>query len=137
MHIEDGEQFVDEVGGLAGHGGTVAGLEGCVKVCGCGRWVNPVGGDGLGDARGMHIGCTGRMHAGCGWRVLKMGGESGGRVRACTHRDCGMVRASTHHVRDEADFAAHVRYCWQNPVKHGLVEGPEECPWPPFHRGGQ
>jgi putative transposase len=30
------------------------------------------------------------------------------------------------HIRDEADVAAHIRYCWWNPVKHGFVERPEE-----------
>ena len=26
-----------------------------------------------------------------------------------------------HLIRDDADFAAHIAYCWGNPVKHGLV----------------
>ena len=34
-----------------------------------------------------------------------------------------------HHIRDEADFAAHVEYCWINPVKHGYVDDPEEWPY--------
>ena len=34
-----------------------------------------------------------------------------------------------HHIRDEADYAAHVEYCWVNPVKHGYVEDPEEWPY--------
>lgn len=29
-----------------------------------------------------------------------------------------------HHIRDEADYWAHMRYCWANPVKHGFVERP-------------
>ncbi|SLN48093.1 REP-associated tyrosine transposase [Roseisalinus antarcticus] len=33
-----------------------------------------------------------------------------------------------HHLRDEADLAAHMRYCWMNPVKHGFVTAPEEWP---------
>jgi putative transposase len=33
-----------------------------------------------------------------------------------------------HHIRGETDFAAHVSYCWINPVKHGLVEKPEDWP---------
>lgn len=41
-----------------------------------------------------------------------------------------------HHIRDEADWQAHVRYCWQNPVKHGLVERPEDWPWSSLHRDG-
>ena len=39
-----------------------------------------------------------------------------------------------HHIRDEADYWAHVRYCWLNPVKHGLVEWPEEWPYSSVHR---
>ncbi len=41
-----------------------------------------------------------------------------------------------HHIRDEADFRAHVRYCWINPVKHGLVESPGDWPYSSFHRDG-
>lgn len=39
-----------------------------------------------------------------------------------------------HHIRDDRDFAAHVRYCWINPVKHGLVGHPREWPWSSWHR---
>ncbi|MGV6849623.1 MAG: REP-associated tyrosine transposase [Marinibacterium sp.] len=39
-----------------------------------------------------------------------------------------------HHIRDRADFNAHLRYCWMNPVKHGLVERPEEWPYSSVHR---
>ena len=38
-------------------------------------------------------------------------------------------RYREHHIRDEADFAAHVRYRWVNPVKHGLVERVEDWPY--------
>ncbi|MDZ4088152.1 MAG: transposase [Tabrizicola sp.] len=38
------------------------------------------------------------------------------------------------HIRNEADFAAHLRYCWINPVKHGLVEKPEDWPYSSVHR---
>ena len=41
-----------------------------------------------------------------------------------------------HHIRDEDDFRAHVRYCWINPVKHGLVERPEEWPYTSYRRDG-
>ncbi len=34
-----------------------------------------------------------------------------------------------HHIRDETDLANHVRYCWINPVKHGLVGHPRERPY--------
>ena len=39
-----------------------------------------------------------------------------------------------HHIRDEADWQAHVRYCWINPVKHGLVSEPWEWPYSSWHR---
>lgn len=41
------------------------------------------------------------------------------------------------HLRDEADFAAHVRYCWINPVKHGLVADPADWPYSSYHRDGR
>ena len=39
-----------------------------------------------------------------------------------------------HHIRDEVDFLAHVRYCWINPVKHGLVSDPGDWPYSSYHR---
>ena len=39
-----------------------------------------------------------------------------------------------HHIRDEADYAAHVQYCWINPVKHGLVTAPGDWPYSSWHR---
>ncbi len=42
-----------------------------------------------------------------------------------------------HHIRDAADFTAHLRYCWMNPVKHGLVERPEDWPYSSVHRDGR
>lgn len=39
-----------------------------------------------------------------------------------------------HHIRDEADHAAHVRYCWINPVKHGFVERAVDWPYSSIHR---
>lgn len=39
-----------------------------------------------------------------------------------------------HHIRNDEDFAAHMRYCWFNPVKHGLVSHPEDWPYSSFHR---
>jgi len=39
-----------------------------------------------------------------------------------------------HHIRDERDYAAHVRYCWINPVKHGLVERAVDWPFSSIHR---
>lgn len=42
-----------------------------------------------------------------------------------------------HHIRDERDYQAHIRYCWMNPVKHGLVERPEDWPYSSYHRDGE
>jgi putative transposase len=39
-----------------------------------------------------------------------------------------------HHIRDETDFAAHMRYCWGNPVKHGLVDRAVDWPLSSIHR---
>lgn len=39
-----------------------------------------------------------------------------------------------HHIRDEADYAAHVRYCWINPVKHGFVARAVDWPYSSIHR---
>lgn len=39
-----------------------------------------------------------------------------------------------HHIRDDRDFGVHVRYCWTNPVKHGLVGHPREWPFSSWHR---
>ena len=33
-----------------------------------------------------------------------------------------------HLIRDEADYARHVEYCYYNPVKHGHVS--KVCDWP-------
>jgi putative transposase len=39
-----------------------------------------------------------------------------------------------HTIRDEADFRAHVAYCWGNPVRHGLVERAVDWPFSSIHR---
>ncbi|MGK7651811.1 REP-associated tyrosine transposase [Roseovarius sp. B08] len=39
-----------------------------------------------------------------------------------------------HAIRDDADFVAHVNYCHFNPVKHGLVDRPEDWPYSTIHR---
>lgn len=39
-----------------------------------------------------------------------------------------------HAIRDEADYRAHVAYCWGNPVKHGLVERAVDWPYSSIHR---
>ena len=39
-----------------------------------------------------------------------------------------------HHVRDAADLAAQVRYCWSDPARHGLAETPADWPFSSFRR---
>jgi putative transposase len=39
-----------------------------------------------------------------------------------------------HLIRDEADYARHVEYCYINPVKHGLVARVADWPYSSFHR---
>ena len=75
-------------------------------------------------------------------------GAKGGRVRVGLKSDLrgGARRGNEvaiwqkryweHHIRDEAAFAACVRYCWINPVKHGLVAHPREWPYSSWHRDG-
>ena len=39
-----------------------------------------------------------------------------------------------HHIRNAAEYQAYVRYCWINPVKHGLVQRPEDWPFTSYNR---
>jgi len=39
-----------------------------------------------------------------------------------------------HHIRDAADFADHLQYCCQDPVRHGLVDDPRDWRLSSFHR---
>jgi putative transposase len=39
-----------------------------------------------------------------------------------------------HMIRDADDFERHIRYCWGNPVKHGLVGRPADWPYSSIHR---
>ncbi|MEM8851492.1 MAG: transposase [Pseudomonadota bacterium] len=38
-----------------------------------------------------------------------------------------------HTIRDQADWAAHVRYVWVKPVKHGYVERPTDWTFSSIH----
>ena len=40
-----------------------------------------------------------------------------------------------HLIRDDADYARHIEYCYINPVKHGLVGRVRDWPHSSFHRG--
>ncbi|WP_095588653.1 REP-associated tyrosine transposase [Actibacterium ureilyticum] len=39
-----------------------------------------------------------------------------------------------HMIRDEADYTAHLAYCWRNPVKHGLAKRASAWPYSSIHR---
>jgi putative transposase len=39
-----------------------------------------------------------------------------------------------HLIRDDADYARHIEYCYINPVKHGLVARVRDWPHSSFHR---
>jgi putative transposase len=39
-----------------------------------------------------------------------------------------------HVIRDEADFAHHLAYCYTNPVRHGLVDTIADWSFSTFHR---
>lgn len=39
-----------------------------------------------------------------------------------------------HCIKDEADFNAHVAYCWGNPMKHGYVKQAVDWPYSSVHR---
>ena len=75
------------------------------------------------------------------WRLIKSRfsrGLSPGHLRsshvARQERGIWQRRFWEHHIRDDADMAAHVGYCWHNPVKHGLAERPEDWPYSSIHR---
>lgn len=54
----------------------------------------------------------------------------------CEKRECAIWqrRFWERHIRDRADFDAHMRYCWGNPVRHGLVERAVDWPYSSIHR---
>lgn len=37
-------------------------------------------------------------------------------------------------MRDKADLALHLRSCWENPVRHGLVARAEAMPYSAIQR---
>jgi putative transposase len=76
------------------------------------------------------------------WRLLKyyfsrdLGQRRPRSDSKIAKRECGIWqrRFWEHTLRDEADYAAHVRYCWSNPVKHGLVKRASDWPYSSIHR---
>ncbi|MDO5613359.1 MAG: transposase [Paracoccus sp. (in: a-proteobacteria)] len=69
-------------------------------------------------------------------RSLPIGPRRASHIRR-NERGLWQRRFWEHHIRDEADLTAHIRYCWWNPVKHGLVSQPEDWPYSSFRRETQ
>ena len=75
------------------------------------------------------------------WRLIKSRFSRGlpkGPLRAShvarMERGIWQRRYWEHHIRNAEDYAAHVQYCWHNPVKHGFVACPEAWPYSSIHR---
>ena len=91
-----------------------------------------------------HMHCVWTLSEGDGdyatrWRLIKTRFSRAmpkGRLRpshvARGERGVWQRRYWEHHIRDAADFAAHVEYCRINPVKHGYVDDPAEWPYSSF-----
>jgi REP-associated tyrosine transposase len=54
--------------------------------------------------------------------------------RARGERGIWQRRFWEHLIRDEADYARHIEYCYINPVKHGLTRRVQDWPHSSFHR---
>ena len=54
--------------------------------------------------------------------------------RARNERGIWQRRFWEHLIRDEADYARHVEYCYINPVQHGLASRVRDWPHSSFHR---
>jgi putative transposase len=76
------------------------------------------------------------------WRLIKNRfaralprNESRDAVRvAQNERGIWQRRFWEHLIRDEADYARHVEYCYINPLKHRLVARVNDWPYSSFHR---
>ena len=78
------------------------------------------------------------------WRMIKARFTHAGpntRNRRASHiarREAGLWqrRYWERHIRSAEELAALTRYCWVNPVKHGLVTDPFDWPFSSIHRDG-
>ena len=76
------------------------------------------------------------------WRLIKarfsrrtgLVGRLSGSKRTKQERGVWQRRFWERCLRDEADRATHMAYCWGNPVRHGLVERAVEWPHSSIHR---
>lgn len=93
-----------------------------------------------------HMHCVWQLPAGDSdysvrWRLIKSRFSMGlpkGHVRASherrNERGIWQRRFWEHHLRSKRDVEETIRYCWDNPVKHGLVETPEAWRYSSVHR---
>lgn len=75
------------------------------------------------------------------WRLIKSRFSRGLPVGAqrASHKARGeraiwQRRFWEHHIINDTDFADHIRFCWQSPVKNGLVDTPTQWPFSSIHR---
>ena len=75
------------------------------------------------------------------WRLIKsrfsMGlAKSVGRPDHSVSPNLGIwqKRFYDHPLHDPDDHAAHLRFCWTDPVKHGLVDDPSKWPYSSFNQ---
>lgn len=83
----------------------------CTRFGRCRREIRSIRCGGARSRRGFRWRCVGRVSP---------------RPTAQGQVELRQPRFWEHHIRSAEDYAAHVRYCWTNPVKHGLCEAPEE-----------
>ncbi len=70
-------------------------------------------------------------------RYLKAGGREGNRNQSRKEKREVAVwqrRYWEHMIRDDIDFNRHFDYIHFNPVKHALVQRPQDWKWTSFHR---
>ncbi len=71
------------------------------------------------------------------WMYRRDGGIEGARCASRQkrrERGIWQRRYWEHKIRDDEDLNRHLNYVHYNPVKHGLVEWPEQWPWSTFHK---
>jgi putative transposase len=74
------------------------------------------------------------------WRLIKARfsvelpkGEQSRSLAVRSERGIWQRRFWEHHLRDDADRATHMRFCRNDPVRHGLVDDPLLWPYSSFH----
>ena len=75
------------------------------------------------------------------WRLIETRFAAGlpkGRLRlshlARQERGIWQRRFWEHHIHSSEDYAAHLRFCWTDPVKHGLVDNPHDWAFSSFNQ---